>query len=117
MRDPLESRLRLRCRFTLVLLRLYAAAVAAVFVLMLIILVFLYFCLCSFRAAFGPFFQVFSLTFWSCSKILLIFHHGEHGGHEEVFTVHATVFYGSCLKLGFIDRIEAERRKTALGSP
>ena len=44
---------------------------------------------------------MFDLTFWSCSKILLFFHHGEHGGHGEVFEVHATVFCGSWLNLVF----------------
>jgi hypothetical protein len=83
-----------------------------------IILVFRYFIyLCSFRAAFGPFFQVFGLTFWSCSKILLFFHHEEHIGHGEIFAVHVTVLCVSWLKAGFFDRIEAERRKTDLGSP
>jgi hypothetical protein len=73
--------------------------------------------LCSFRAAFGPPFEVLDLTFWSCSKILLFFAHGEYGGQGEVFSFCLTVFCGSWLKFDFFDRIEAERRKTALGSP
>jgi hypothetical protein len=50
-------------------------------------------------------------------KICCFFHHGEHGGHGEVFGAHLTVSCGSWLKFGFFDRIEAELRKTDLGSP
>jgi hypothetical protein len=71
----------------------------------------------SFRAAIGPLFKVLDLTFWSFSKILLFFHHGEHGGHGEVFGAHVAVSCGSWLKFSFFDRIEAERRKTDFGSP
>ena len=60
---------------------------------------------------------MFDLTFWSCSKILLFFAHGEYGGQGEVFSFYLIVFCGSWLKFDFFERIEAERRKTALGSP
>jgi hypothetical protein len=47
----------------------------------------------------------------------LFFHHGEHGSHGEIFVAHVAVSCGSWLKFSFFDRIEAERRKTDLGSP
>jgi hypothetical protein len=47
----------------------------------------------------------------------LFFHHGEHGNHGEIFVAHVAVSCGSWLKFSFFDRIEAERRKTDLGSP
>jgi hypothetical protein len=82
---------------------------------MLIILVFLYFylflqlprCLRAIFSSVWPhFLELFQNSF--------IFHHGEHG---EVFGAHVAVFCDSWLKVGFFDRIEAERRKTALSSP
>jgi hypothetical protein len=72
--------------------------------------------LCSFRAAFGPFFQVFGLTFWSFSKILLFFHHGEHGGHGEIFAVYVIVMSASWLKIGFLTESKRSGERLTLAA-